>query len=208
MYSIYVITNTVNGKQYVGYTSRSVNKRWWGHIDDSKREYSSMFGNPLQADIRKYGKDCFVHRVLVTTEDKELAMQLEDEMTITLNTHVPNGYNRQVGNHCEHTEDSKRKLSESLSGENNPNYGKHFSEEVRKKMSENHWDSSGANNPRARKCVCVETGQTFDTIKEASRWAGLKSTTCVRECCAGKRKTAGGYHWMYYEDYLEQNKEK
>lgn len=24
----------------------------------------------------------------------------------------------------------------------------------------------------------------------------------------GKQETAGGYHWMWLEDYLEQNKEK
>lgn len=184
MYSIYVITNTVNGKQYVGMTSMSVYNRWREHVYKSKQEYNTMYSSPLQADIRKYGEDCFVHRVLVTTEDKELAMQLEDEATVMLDTHVPNGYNRQVGHHSVRTE------------------------EARKKMSENHWDSSGANNPRARKCICVETGQTFDTIKEASEWAGLTSHAHIIQCCNGKRKTAGGYHWMYYEDYLEQNKEK
>lgn len=216
-YSIYCITNTINGKKYVGMTSKSVRERWKRHVFDSRHEHQSMYDSPLQADIRKYGENAFVHEALVTTEDKELAMQLEDEATIILNTHVPNGYNRQVGNHSEPTEETKKKLSESMSGENNPNYDKHRSEETKKKisekakgrthteeakrkMSENHWDNSGANNSMARKCICVETGQIFDTIKDASEWAGLKSHTGIVQCCTGKRKTAGNYHWEYVKE--------
>lgn len=238
MYSIYCITNTINGKKYVGMTSRSVHDRWREHVVDSEREYNTMYHSPLQADIREYGEDCFTHRVLVTTEDKELAMQLEDEATIILNTHVPNGYNRQVGHHsvCSEetkrkisegmggekhymygkhlSEETKKKISESISGEKNPNYGKHPSEETKRKMSES---TRGENHPNygkhlseetkrkigektSKPVVCIETGMVFDSCRVASEWAGLKSATNIGECCNGKRKTAGGYHWMWLEE--------
>ena len=35
---IYVITNDVNGKRYVGKTNNSIDKRFKEHIKDSKRE--------------------------------------------------------------------------------------------------------------------------------------------------------------------------
>lgn len=35
---IYVITNSVNGKQYVGKTNGSIEKRFKEHISDSKKE--------------------------------------------------------------------------------------------------------------------------------------------------------------------------
>ena len=55
---------------------------------------------------------------------------------------------------------------------------------------------------------CIETGQIFHSTVEAAKWAGLKSKTGVRECCAqtGTYKSAGKHpktgeklHWEYVE---------
>lgn len=51
------------------------------------------------------------------------------------------------------------------------------------------------------KVICVETNQVFTNIDSAKQW--LKATTGVeggqiKNCCAGKRTTTGGYHWKYY----------
>lgn len=48
-----------------------------------------------------------------------------------------------------HTDETKRKMSEKKKGENNPKYwqGKTFSDEHKKKISQNHYDISGENNP-------------------------------------------------------------
>lgn len=45
------------------------------------------------------------------------------------------------------SEETKKKMSESSSGKNNPMYGKCHSDETKKKMSDNHYDCSGENNP-------------------------------------------------------------
>lgn len=36
-------------------------------------------------------------------------------------------------------------------------------------------------------------------IREAERLINIDSST-ISECCRGKRKTAGGYHWKYYKE--------
>lgn len=54
---------------------------------------------------------------------------------------------------------------------------------------------TGSEAHRARKVMCIETGQVFGTIKEAQEYIGQKSGIC--ECCKGKLETAGGYHWQY-----------
>ena len=48
---------------------------------------------------------------------------------------------------------------------------------------------------QAKKVICLETGQVFDSVRKACEWAGIKGG--IVECCKGKGKTAGGYHWEY-----------
>ena len=81
---------------------------------------------------------------------------------------------------------------------------------MRRKMSENHADISGGKHPKARKVVCVETGQVFGSITEAQKWChgGVES------CCKHNQKYAGRHpetgeklSWMYYEEWLEKQYE-
>lgn len=44
---------------------------------------------------------------------------------------------------------------------------------------------------------CIELDMFFDSVKEASEYVGLKSSSSISNCCRGKRKTACGYHWEY-----------
>lgn len=63
----------------------------------------------------------------------------------------------------------------------------------------------GGTNPMAKKCVCINTSEVFDCIKDAGKIYG--SYTSIGKCCRGKQKTAGKHpvtgeplKWMYYED--------
>lgn len=51
---------------------------------------------------------------------------------------------------------------------------------------------------------CVENGKIFNSIKEATEFAGLQGGECIRRCCKGKSKTAGGYHWEYVDEENEE----
>ena len=64
-------------------------------------------------------------------------------------------------------------------------------EEVKKKISKNHHNVSGGSNPRARKVICINTGEVFPTIKDAAKWCGKKGTTSIRKCCRGLQETCG-----------------
>ena len=99
---------------------------------------------------------------------------------------------RLIGTH--HSEETKRKIGESQKG-------KIVSDETKEKMSRNHYDANGANNPRARKVRCVETGEIFYSIKSAIEWCG--GTPHIYECIYGNRKSAGKHpvtgerlHWI------------
>ena len=45
--------------------------------------------------------------------------------------------------------------------------------------------------------VCIETGEVFLSQKEAAERKEIYSLQHICECCKGKLKTCGGYHWRY-----------
>ena len=84
------------------------------------------------------------------------------------------------------TDGFKRKLSEA-------NTGKKHSIETKKKLSQSHKGLG------SKKVICVETGVIYDSILDAVKSTMKKKNNHISECCSGKRKTAGGYHWKYAE---------
>lgn len=42
--------------------------------------------------------------------------------------------------------------------------------------------------------VCLETGEQYPSVREASRQSGVDLPS-ISNCLNGKRKTAGGFHW-------------
>lgn len=54
---------------------------------------------------------------------------------------------------------------------------------------------------RCKPVYCVELDRTFESAKQAQDELGA-SAAHIGECCKGKRKTAGGYHWKYPEGVM------
>ena len=46
---------------------------------------------------------------------------------------------------------------------------------------------------------CIETEKVYKSATEASKDIGI-DRSCIVECCNGKQKTAGGYHWEYIKE--------
>jgi group I intron endonuclease len=109
--SIYLITNMINDKKYVGQTVTSVNKRWLAHIQESKT-YSDR---PLYRAINKHGVENFKIKVLEEcTEDK---LSEREVYWISFLDTYNKGYNATTGGERNSVlrEDVKEKISESMS---------------------------------------------------------------------------------------------
>ena len=78
--SIYLITNTINSKFYIGKTIHSVEQRWKRHVGVARRGSPHYFHNA----IRKYGADAFVVRVLETVDDPGVLNDREIHWIATL----------------------------------------------------------------------------------------------------------------------------
>jgi group I intron endonuclease len=68
---IYLLTNTVNGKTYVGVTTKGLDVRWAQHYNAANRN-SSVY---LHRAIRKYGKDAFIQEIVEETTVEEMYLR-------------------------------------------------------------------------------------------------------------------------------------
>lgn len=95
-------------------------------------------------------------------------------------------------------------------GDKNPMYGKHHTNESKKKISEaKKGKQLGKNNPNygnGRHVIQLscfgEYIAEYISADEAEKLTGVNRSS-IRRCCCYKQKTAGGYKWMYVEDYLK-----
>lgn len=65
-----------------------------------------------------------------------------------------------------------------------------------------HYDS--AIKKISKPVLCVETGIIYCSMMDASRKTNIPIAN-IHKVCNGSRKTAGGYHWIYYEQAWQEN---
>jgi group I intron endonuclease len=89
MYQIYIITNAINAKQYVGITN-DIDRRW-------RRHKNANEGQLIHVAIKKYGLENFVFSHIASAFDAESAKAIEIMFIAEHNTLSPNGYNLTKG---------------------------------------------------------------------------------------------------------------
>lgn len=97
MIGIYVITNIINNKKYVG-QSLDIKKRWARHKQDA---FNNTRDYPLYRAIKKYGIDNFLFEVVCECSVKELN-NLEIYY-IEYYDSFYNGYNQTLGGNCNYS---------------------------------------------------------------------------------------------------------
>ena len=192
---VYLITNIMNGKRYVGWTSKSLEVRWRQH----SRRNSNCFA--LQSAINKYGRESFITETLFDVSTKEQAVELEIEYIERYRTVSPNGYNLTTGGEgtAGDCEEVRRKKSLANIGNKHavgavrtPEYlkalserfkGRVFSEETKRKMSE---------AASARK----DTPETKAKKSNSSKRLGLRPPVLTTEQLAEAGRISG--HKRYH----------
>ncbi len=124
-----------------------------------------------------------------------------------------------LGRH--HSEESKQKMREKalgrkLSEETKEkiriaNKNRIILEETKRKISEAQKGHIGYNkgciSPKRKKVLCIETNKIYNSLMIAGKETNI-SIGHISQCCNNVygRKTAGGYHWKYYE--LDKNEKE
>ena len=139
-YKIYKCTNNVNGKVYIGYTQKSLDKRVIEHKSNSKKGSHYL----LHKAIQKYGVDAFYWEIIFESKDKNyLLKEMESFFIKEYNSYFENncGYNMTYGGQGgmtdkTHTEETKNKLKFARNKRDvEPMLGKKHSDESKIKMS-------------------------------------------------------------------------
>lgn len=181
---IYVLKNEINGKIYVGQTTKNIEYRIKIHM---------LSKYLLGKALRKYGIENF-KKFFFEIPDV-LLDYFEIQMIKNLNCLCPNGYNLDKGGHknkqrsdktkekisktrkgFKFSEEHKKNISKAMTGRHpsdetkrklsEANKGRKISEEHKKKLIESHHDLSGINHPMYGKKHSEETKEKMSNAKK------------------------------------------
>lgn len=87
---VYKITNSVNGKSYVGQTILGLRRRWMMHCAKSRADIPKR---RIHIAMKKYGIEAFTVECIGSAPDRESLNNLEEKFIEDLATTAPTGYN-------------------------------------------------------------------------------------------------------------------
>jgi hypothetical protein len=192
---IYKITNNLNQKFYIGFTSQKNPKhRFNQHLSTARSQKKN--NQPIIRAIRKYGEENFYFEILLEGEEKfllhaeepKLIKELRPEYNATLGGEGILGY--------QHTKETKIKCGMST-------FGKKESEEHKKwrsKKIKNGWKNQTTDkkieisnkklNTNTQRIEVEIEGIKFKSINDAARWAvdkyGIGRNTAIRYIKEGR----------------------
>lgn len=202
---------TPDGKAYVGMTCQRLCDRW-GHG-------GGYLKNQAFAEaIKHYGWEQIQHVVISSDLSLDAAVKLEQETIRLLDaTNPEKGYNVSIGGlggtlGVKFGPETLKRMSEARKGEKNHNFGKEISKEQSLKLSalrKGKWSEKQKAVlqtvwvKNSIKVVCLDNHMVFDSLVQASKYAGVDSKG-IHNACKGEYFKAGGYHWSFYTGQDEE----
>lgn len=201
---VYIVTNKLNGKRYVGITTQPLRRRLIEHFCHAKKNKNN---GAFYRAIRKYGQGAFTAEIVLrcktciiaTEEEIRLIKELKPEYNSTL------GGDGRLGGYL--TENGRRRISEANSGKQY-RLGMKASKETIDLIrvaqltdeAKERWQKYSRLGPvaKARKVKCLDDGKTFESASAAASNYNV-ARSAVIEICLGKkyRKTIGGLKFQY-----------
>lgn len=217
MIGIYKITNTTNGKCYIG-QSKDIEARWAKHLS----VYKSSSDWELYRAFKKYGISAFKFEII--EECSIEALNEREIYWIAQYDSFNNGYNMTLGGEACNGTNDKAVYQYDLSGrfikeyksahdaarENNIQFTNicKVCRDERKTAGGFGWSYVKTENIESIKTKRLGDGTVlqltkegefvaeYSSAKEAKRQTGIDDTT-IGLVCKGRGKTAGGFVWKY-----------
>ena len=183
---IYLRTNKVNGKKYVG---QVITRRFKARQNKWKNPKYHYAGKAINAARAKYGIEAFDFEILKECDDKELDFW-EKYYIKELNTKVPYGYNMTDGGDASWVK------------------GKHLSEEWKRKIGEGN-KGKKRSTELIRKIVEAHKGKHLsEEHKKKISISTKKSLSSTETRIKMSEAHKGEKHWLYGKHHTEETREK
>ncbi|WP_024348460.1 GIY-YIG nuclease family protein [Lacrimispora indolis] len=184
---IYETTNNINGKKYIGQKKYDKRGNWKSYLGS---------GVILQKAIEKHGAENFSKRIIEECQSKE-DLDIKERYWINFYDAVNsrNYYNIASGGDGGNT----------IAGYTKAQMREHS---LKQSKSKRGIINLGANNPAAKKVICLNNMKIFNTTIEASKYANVTDYG-IQQCCSSKSQlhtcgedpiTKERLQWAYYEE--------
>lgn len=183
---IYKITNTVNGKVYIGQSIRPIEKRFQRHINDA---VNNVLDTHFARAIRTYGEDNFKLELIETCNTQE-ELNLREQYWIRHYDSIHNGYNET---------DALYKRGGNTYFSKTESEMAEISDKIRK-------SKVGSKNPHSHsvKVLNVVTNEekVFDTVKDCQEYFNENTHRFITTRVNGQTKSLYKNEWKiaYTED--------
>lgn len=202
---VYKITNTVNGRFYIGVTTQPLLYRFAQHISAAlTKDQQGHF----QRAIRKHGRDAFVIEELASFATGEEGLAAEAEFIAVLRPRY-NSTDGGLGAPGHKLSDEQKKNISDLKKGNQIRLGSVNSPETRQKLREwglankHHFARYAKMGPEASKraVICLNDGRVFSSAAEAAAVCEISQSLVVEVCNRNPRRiTAKGIVFRYVDD--------
>jgi group I intron endonuclease len=220
IYTVYKITNLVNQKIYIGYTSKTPEERFKGHVYGALKNPDSHYR--LARAIRKHGPENFITEPLYQSLDKNhITREMEDffiQQYSSMDERV--GYNMAPGGQGGDikSKEQKQQLIERLQVDN-PSFRKEVRESISNTVSELHKSGHYKNNENWMRTF-EQNKQRFiennpgknkspETLDKLSKSQKRRYEERPESFCFGERNRWHGTNGVFYsKDEEWQNKQR
>lgn len=124
-------------------------------------------------------------------EQGRRSKQMWDDMT-----------NEEYNSMCQKMKDAYTDERKQIIGNNTKQRWFNYSDQekmiIKNKISNNHSDVSGKNNPKAKSVINIDTGEIFDTVKEAAQFYKINYSTLKARLQGQRKIPIGSVRLAYY----------
>ena len=180
-YTVYKITNIINGKCYIGQTRKTAKRRFTQHKCRARKGYEN--DRPIYKAIQEFGEDNFIVESLECGIDESNINQREQFWIEKENSIIPSGYNVNTGGRKDF-----KYPDYAFPNRRSSNYSP-YGDIIMLDKDTNEEIAIFRSSTQAERFL------RRSGYPKANHWP-------ITKCCMGRQKVAYGHKWKFRDDMI------